>query len=152
MAGGARGSVVRPKAFWDASALVPLCVRQGSSSKATGFYSNYEIAVWWATPVEIASAMARLLRTSSIQLAEWRAAVKIAATLSDTWSVIEPSLAIRGRAEQLVQRYDLRASGALQLGAALEWCGDEPVGQAFLTFDRRLFQAAMLSGFNAAGP
>src|SRR5438477_11148391 len=131
MAGRARGSVARLTAFWDASALVPLCVRQGSSSRATGLYSHYEIAVWWATPVEIASAMARLLRTSSIQLAEWRAAVKIAATLSDAWSVIEPSLAVRGCAELLVQRYDLRASDALQLAAALEWCGDVPQGQAF---------------------
>ena len=58
----------------------------------------------------------------------------------------------RGRAELLVQRYDLRASDALQLAAALEWCGDVPQGQAFLTFDRRLFQAALLNGFNAVGP
>jgi len=85
-------------------------------------------------------------------LPEWRTAVKIAAILSDTWSVIEPSLAIRGRAEELLQRYDLRASDALQLAAALEWCGDVPRGQAFLTFDRRLFQAALLNGFNAVGP
>lgn len=152
MAGGTRGSVARPTAFWDASALVPLCVRQGNSSKATGLYGRYEIVVWWATPVEIASAMARLLRMNSIQLGEWKGALKIAATLSDAWSVIEPSLAVRGRAEQLVQRYDLRASDALQLAAALEWCGDVPQGQAFLTFDRRLFEAALLNGFDAVGP
>jgi predicted nucleic acid-binding protein len=109
------------------------------------------MVVWWATPVEIASATARLLRMNSIQLDEWRVAGKIAATLSDAWSVIEPSLAVRGRAEQLVQRYDLRASDALQLAAALEWCGDSPQGQAFLTFDRRLFQAALLNGFDARG-
>jgi predicted nucleic acid-binding protein len=149
MAGGARGSVVRRTAFWDASALVPLCVRQGTTSKAESFYSHYKIIVWWATPVEIASAMARLLRMNSIALVEWRGALKIAATLSAAWSVIEPSSAVRDRAEELVQRYDLRASDALQLAAALEWCADVPQARKFLTADARLFQAASRCGFDA---
>jgi predicted nucleic acid-binding protein len=51
---------------------------------------------------------------------------------------------------QLVDRYDLRAADALQLAAALVWCEDLPQGRMFLTADKKLQQAAMLSGFDAA--
>jgi len=34
------------------------------------------------------------------------------------------------------------------LAAALEWCEDAPQGRVFLTADRRLREAAMLSGFD----
>lgn len=45
--------------------------------------------------------------------------------------------------------YDLRAADAFQLAAALEWCDGAPQGRTFLTADTRLFQAAILSGFDA---
>jgi hypothetical protein len=48
-----------------------------------------------------------------------------------------------------VDRYDLRAADSLQLAAALEWCEDAPQGRIFLTTDRKLREAALLSGFDA---
>ena len=50
---------------------------------------------------------------------------------------------------QLVERYDLRAADALQLAAALGWCEDAPQGRVFLTADRKLREAVLLSGFDA---
>jgi len=142
--------VKRPLAFWDTSALVPLCVRQGTTPRAIALYENYEAVVWWTTSVEIASALARLVRMKQLNSRDWAKARKLANTLADAWSVIQPSDAVRAKAMQLVDRYDLRAADALQLAAALVWCEDLPQGRIFLTVDRKLQEAAMLSGFDAA--
>lgn len=140
---------MRAAAFWDASALVPLCIRQKITPKAVALYNAYEAIIWWATPVEIASAIARLLRMKQINPSDFAKARKLAHNLADTWSVIQPSDALRSRAVQLVDHYDLRAADALQLVAALEWCDDAPQGRIFLTADERLREAALLSGFAA---
>jgi predicted nucleic acid-binding protein len=105
--------------------------------------------VWWAASVEIASALARLLRVKQLDPSDWTRARKLAKRLADSWSVIQPSDALRAKSAQLVDRYDLRAAGSFQLAAALEWCEDAPQGRVFLTADRRLREAALLSGFNA---
>ena len=46
--------------------------------------------------------------------------------LADSWSLIQSSNALRSKAVQLVERYDLRAADALQLAAALGWCAGVP--------------------------
>lgn len=136
-------------AFWDTSALVPLCIRQRITPKVVALYNTYEVVVWWATPVEIASALARLLRMQQISPSDCVKARKLAQTLADSWFVIQPSDALRSKAGRLVDRHDLRAADALQLVAALEWCEDAPQGRLFLTADERLREAALLSGFDA---
>jgi hypothetical protein len=50
---------------------------------------------------------------------------------------------------ELLDRYDLRASDAFQLAAALEWCEYDPSGRVFLTTDLKLRKAALLGGFDA---
>ncbi len=100
-------------------------------------------------PVEIASALARLVRMKHLDSGEWATSRRLAMDLADQWAVIRPSDSLRARAAQLVNRYDLSAADALQLAAALEWCGDLPQGQVFLAADQRLRDAALLSGFAA---
>ena len=151
MAGGTRRTVVASTVFWDASALVPLCVHQAKSAAAKQLYERHQVVVWWATPVEITSAVARLLRMKSIGPLDRSSALRIVSVLSETWSVIEPSTSLRARAQELVLTYDLRAGDSLQLAAALQWCGERPQGMKFLSADTRLFEAAMLSGFDALG-
>lgn len=141
--------VTRLSAFWDTSALVPLCVRQGSTPQAITLYKSYEVVVWWATSVEIASALARLVRMKQLNSGEWSQARKLAATLADTWSVVQPSDALRAQATLLVNQYDLRAADALQLAAAMEWCGNAPQGRVFVAADQSLLQAAALGGFDS---
>ncbi|MGD0164109.1 MAG: type II toxin-antitoxin system VapC family toxin [Candidatus Sulfotelmatobacter sp.] len=136
-------------AFWDASALIPLCVRQGITLSVVSLYGSYQAVVWWATPVEIASALARLVRTGAINSSDCAKARQVAVVLADEWLVIQPSDSLRARATQLVDRYDLRAADSLQLAAALDWCEDAPQGQVFLAADQRLREAAVLSGFEA---
>jgi len=149
MAGRTRTPVKRVPAFWDASALVLLCVRQGMTPRAIALYKTYDAVVWWATPVEIASALARLMRMKELDTRNWAEAIKLAKILADSWSVIQPSDALRVTSMELVARYDLRATDSFQLAAALEWCEYAPQGRVFLTADQKVRDAALLSGFDA---
>ena len=149
MAGRTGKQVTRVTAFWDASALVPLCVRQGMTPRAIALYKTYDAVVWWATPVEIASALARLIRLKQLDSRDWAKASKLAKSLAGSWSVIQPSDALRTTAIHLVERYALRAADSFQLSAALEWCEYAPQSRVFLTADLKLRDAALLSGFEA---
>jgi uncharacterized protein len=149
MAGRTRKPLTRISAFWDASALVPLCVGQSATTRAIALYKTYDTVVWWATPVEIASALARLLRMRQLDSREWAKASKLAQSLAGSWSVIQPSDALRTTAIQLVGRYALRTADSLQLAAALEWCEYAPQGRVFLAADQKLRDAALLGGFDA---
>jgi uncharacterized protein len=148
VAGRTGKSIGRHLAFWDASALVPLCVGQSTTPRAIALYKTYEAVVWWATPVEIASALARLGRMKQLDSSDWARARQLAAALADAWFVIQPSEGLRAKATQLVDRHDLRAADALQLAAALEWCQDAPQSRVFLTADQKLREAAILTGFD----
>jgi len=109
----------------------------------------YAAVVWWATPVEIASALARLVRLNHLLPTEWTISRRLSSRLADSWSVIQPTEVVRTSALQIIEQYDLRAADALQLAAALTWCQDNPQGRVFLTADQRLLQAAILRGFDA---
>jgi predicted nucleic acid-binding protein len=114
-----------------------------------GLYRQYDLVVWWSTPVEIGSALARLARMNQLDRRAWMEARKLAKKLADSWMVVEPSAALRRHAEQLVDEVDLRAADSLQLAAALAWCENVPEGHIFLTLDHRLRAAALRYGFDA---
>jgi predicted nucleic acid-binding protein len=136
-----------PIAFWDSSALIPLCVEQKQTEKSTALFAIHGIAVWWSTPVEIISGLTRLMRMGEIGPDELLAGKRLAQTIAITWVSIQPSARIAAAACSLLEVHPLSAADALQLGAALEWCEGKPQGNVFLTFDRRLREAAGLAGF-----
>jgi predicted nucleic acid-binding protein len=139
--------VLRQIAFWNTSALVPLCVIQPQTPQAIGFFNSYRVIVWWATRVEMTSAFVRLLRRPQISAQAYAKAQLEAEHYANHWHVVEPSASIALDARVLLERYPLRAADALQLAAALEWCEGKPSGKVFLTFDQRLREAAGLAGF-----
>ena len=53
-------------AFWDSSSLVPLCVQQQATLIAEAMSKKYGMLVWWAAPVEVRSAFARLIRMGQL--------------------------------------------------------------------------------------
>lgn len=139
--------MLKPIAFWDASVLVPLCVKQNSTPQALDFESKYLKAVWWATHVEITSALARLLRRQEIAGSLYAQAQLQAEGHANLWQVVRPSAKVEREARALLELYPLRAADALQLAAALEWCEGKPRGRVFLSFDQRLSEVAGLAGF-----
>ena len=67
--------------------------------------------------------------------------------LAGVWSEIVPSERLRQRTERLLSLHALRASDAFQLAAALLWSRGETTGEAFVSFDERLREAAGREGF-----
>jgi predicted nucleic acid-binding protein len=136
-----------PLAFWDSSALIPLCIQQAQTERATAYFADYGVVVWWSTPVEIISGLTRLVRMGQASDNEFLAGKKLAQIIAMTWIPIQPSLKIAAQASSLLELHPLRAAVALQLAAALEWCEGKPKGKVFLSFDQRLREAAALAGF-----
>jgi predicted nucleic acid-binding protein len=135
-------------AFWDASALVPLCCAQSATRRSRKLLRDTgPMVVWWGTPVEARSAFARLVRDGFLTHAELARAVKLLEQLRPAWDEIQPSEKVRGLAEDLPDRYGVRAIDAMQLGAALVWCRERPNRRPFICFDERLSRAAAALGF-----
>lgn len=105
-----------------------------------------EIAAWWGTAVECASASARLRREERLTLAEEDRALAIVRRLGESWVEVLPSEEVLEQATRLLRVHPLRAADALQLAAARVWSGSD--GDAELvTFDERLGLVARLEGF-----
>lgn len=135
-------------AFWDASAIVPLCCSQAATSKSRKLLREAgRMVVWWGTPIEARTAFARLGRDGFLTDAERRRAVGLLDELRQSWDEIQPSEKVRGIAEDLPDRYGVRAADAAQLAAALVWCRDRPSRRPFICFDERLSRAALDVGF-----
>jgi len=135
-------------AFWDASALVPLCVMQRTTHAAQALSEQYRMVVWWSTPIEVRGAFARLVRMGQlISNGQVQAQVTLE-KLRSIWREVDPSENLREQAERLVDRFPLKAADALQLAAALAWCGGRTKGQVFISGDTQLLDAARQLGFH----
>ena len=135
-------------AFWDSSSLVPLCVRQSATPKAQTLDMKHPKVVWWSAPVEMQSAFARLARMGRIAPNELVQARVRLDHLRRDWNEVEPSDELRERAEQLVDRFPLKAADALQLSAAWIWCQGRPRSRPFISGDVQLLHAAQQLGFS----
>jgi len=140
--------VKKVDAFWDASALVPLCVAQGTSTLVRTASITKSIAVWWGSPVEMTSAFARLLRNGEIDQQDFRLALARLTELRRRWIEVQPTAVLRELAEMALQRHPLRAGDATQLAAALVWSKQLPRKRLFVCFDGRLAEAASKEGFS----
>ena len=144
--------MTKPEAFWDASALIPICTRQPTTPSVHRLAAQFSCAVWWGSPVEIHSGIARLLRTAEIDSEGKRQSLRALAALCEGWNEIYPSELLREHAFNVLATYPLRAADSLQLAAALIWCNNKPTNRTFITADIRLADAATLAGFTVITP
>jgi predicted nucleic acid-binding protein len=133
--------------FWDASALVPLCVPAQSSGNGRRLLREYPPIVWWGSTLETISALARLRRQRLLTDVQHNAARNRLDALRKTWREIQPSSRLAELAANQLDRHELRAADALQLAAALVWCNRQPRNRAFLCRDVKLREAAKTEGF-----
>jgi hypothetical protein len=134
--------------FWDASAIIPLCLSEPRTSRLKRLVQrDAAIAAWWMTPVECYSAFARLRRDAILTRTEEDQARHVLARLVGVWTEIEPSREIREAAARLLLLPPLRAADSLQLAAGLVWARGLAAGQAFVSLDQRLWDTAQLEGF-----
>ena len=136
-------------AFWDASAIVPLCCSQPATTEGRRLRRELKrMVVWWGTPLEARSAFTRLVREGKLTADERVTAVKLLAQLRTAWDEILPTEKVRSLAEDLPDVHGLRAADAVQLAAALVWCRERPKQRPLVCFDERLRTAATALGFS----
>lgn len=106
--------------FWDTSAVVPLLLDQEASGAVRPLLeTDAEMAAWWGTPVECASAMARVRREGLITVEDEALTLDLLGALREAWLEILPSVELRVEAMRLLRVYPLKAADALPLAAAL---------------------------------
>jgi predicted nucleic acid-binding protein len=140
--------VKRTTAFWDASALVPLCIQEAGSRRAQSYLRRFAPVVWWGSLVEVHSAICRLHRDQEITDLDKQGATARLRLLSRGWREILPADQVRELATQSLNKYSLRAADSLQLASSLIWCEQRPSRRSFICGDHRLAEAAASAGFS----
>ena len=136
-------------AFWDASALVPLCCLQPETQAARQARRLFpQLVTWWVTSVECNSALRRLESAQELTSHETQQAFQELDRLRLRWTEVAPLEEVRSLAQRLLGSHPLRAADSLQLAAALIWCNRHPRGKTFVSSDEKLIEAAEKEGFN----
>jgi predicted nucleic acid-binding protein len=132
--------------FWDSSAVVPLLVEESTGALVDRVREDRELAVWWGTPVECASAIARLEREGAPRARVAEAFARLD-ELAAAWMEVEPHRDVRDVARRLLRVHPLRADDALQLAAAYLAAERRPSTLEIVTLDERVRLAAAKEGF-----
>lgn len=134
--------------FWDASAVVPLLVAETGTKPLQALAArDSELMVWWATPIECASAIARLERESALGERAAAAAFDRLNALAASWHEIDAVEAVREAAIRFLRVHPLRAADAQQLAAAFIASEGRPSSLELVTCDDHLAAAARREGF-----
>lgn len=137
--------------FWDSSAILPLIVPEARSDSVLSILrKDPAIAVWWVTPVECASALARLTREERLDDAGSAAARKRLEEAAREWTEVPALERVRNQAMRLLRLHTISAADALQLAAAIVLSEHDPSTLPFVTLDQQLARAAELEGFELA--
>jgi predicted nucleic acid-binding protein len=137
-----------PPAFWDSSALIPLCASQPQTAGSRALYARFGLVIWWAAQAEVWSGLTRLKRMRIINHHQFAAAKQSALALIEDCYYVHESAGILSDACSLLELHPLSAADALQLSAALEVCRHNPSNYVFITGDIRLADAARKIGFS----
>ncbi len=132
--------------YWDASALVSLCVEEQDTALLRGLIEG-GIVTLAVSRVEIASAIERRSREGRLVPQGRLRAIAALDELADAWTEIQSIAPVCERALRLLAIHPLRAADAMQLAAALVGVSDQPRGHGFVCTDRRLREAALREGF-----
>ncbi len=103
--------------------------------------------MWTLTPVEVVSALRRLIREGALDESLARSAEVRTEEIVHACHVIVDVEPVKSLAARLLRLHPLRAADALQLGAALHWVEGHPQGRTLHTLDNRLALAAQREGF-----
>jgi predicted nucleic acid-binding protein len=103
--------------------------------------------VWWGTPVECVSAIARREREALLSLEDATAAIARLRGLAAAWQEVLATDPVRNIAQRLLRTHPLRSADSIQLAAAIVAAELEPGSLEFVCLDDRLSEAAMREGF-----
>ena len=107
-----------------------------------------EMTVWWGTWTGCAVAISRLKREGSWGEEYEEETRAVLDGLATNWLEVEPTNELRLLAMLVSKAYPLKAADALQLAAALRWCGGNTGDAGFVCLDNQLRRAAEDEGFD----
>lgn len=138
--------------FWDASAILPLLVEEPQTKAMVALMGDDPAAaVWWLTPVECWSALARLEREQRLTDVGVAAAAALLREAARRWTEVPPIERVRDQAARLLRLHPLRTADALQLAAALVLADFDARTLPLVTLDLQLAAAARREGFEVLG-
>jgi predicted nucleic acid-binding protein len=138
--------------FWDASALVPIFIKEASTAEVQRWQAvDPGITTWMMTRIEVFSAVAKRKRERPELTDLWNRAIRNVNEIASKWIEISDAVAARRHAERIILDHPLGAADALQLGAALVAADGAPQSLELVTLDRRLAEAAVREGFPVLG-
>ncbi len=134
--------------FWDSSAVVPLLVDDAMSAEVTRWLDeDPQMVVWWGTPLECSSALARVEREGGLDSKILTGAGRGLQALQQAWHEVQPTGLVRETAIRMLRVHPLRSMDALQLAAATIAAENRPSLLEFVCLDKRLAQVAQREGF-----
>lgn len=134
--------------YWDSSAIVALLVNQEASPMRRALLNtDGDIATWWGSQIECASALNRLHRERHLTEDDHFRLLTKLERFATQWHQVPPVEQVRRSALRLLGVHALRAADATQLAAALIFARQDPRQVEFATDDRRLAAAARVEGF-----
>ena len=134
--------------FWDSSAIIALIADETQAPVARQVLeADDRMAAWWGTSVECVAAVARQERDAGIGVERAAELLHRLDTLATQWYEVHPGRRVKTIARRLLRVHPLKAADALQLAAAVAVAEDEPGSIGFVSFDRRLNEAAGREGF-----
>ncbi|MGH7151249.1 MAG: type II toxin-antitoxin system VapC family toxin [Planctomycetota bacterium] len=110
------------------------------------------MVLWWATPVECASALWRKHRSGELDRATLERAFAALVAFRAEAETVLPEDSVRGRALHVLATHALGAADAFQLAAGLVRLPPGTADIGFVCFDRRLRAAARREGFSVLPP
>lgn len=138
--------------YWDSSAVVPLLAEDAATNRVQAVYGeDSTMIVWWGTPVECMSALARLEREERLDAVSITKAARRLKQMQRLWQEVQPLETLRDIAMRLLRVHPLRAADSLQLAAAIMASEHRPSTMEFVCLDARLALAAQREGFNVIG-
>lgn len=133
--------------FLDASALVKRYVSEPDTHTVEAlFRSGAPLAIARLSLVEVASALCRRARQGDLDAASLMTALGDLARDAESLLVVELDAPLTATAGQLLQRHNLRAGDAVQLGAAIALRQLTAMDVRFHGYDDRLSAAAAREG------
>ena len=133
-------------AYFDTSVVVKRYVEEAACAQARGFMRRFHLLSSVIAPVETVSALCRRRRAGELSVVDFDAIVARLRTDRAHWELVELGPRIRERAEQLLQRAELRALDALHIASASIVQEDSGMALPFVTADDRQRGAAAGAG------
>lgn len=128
--------------YFDASALAKRYVREKGSVKIRRLLSSELAATSRYSAVEIASALARRTREGAVSHEDRERTLAALRTDLSAMLIVELTVEVVNRAQELLQRHPLRAGDAVQLASCLHLREELEDAVSLVAFDERLVAAA----------